>query len=276
MPKLSEHHTQKLVKALYVGHSGSGKTGSLLSLVQAGYKLHIIDLDNGLDILFNLIREFAADKIANVDYITLKDDVEIAPSAGSVNMQAISHSATRTKGAPKAYAETLKYLTKWEDGTIPSEWGADHVLVIDSLSALGNAALAWATYLNPTAKDGRTWFFTAQQSVEKVLAMLTSANFNANLLALSHIRPTELPDGSTKYFANVIGAAAGPILPRYFNNFICTDKKGSGPNLKRTIITASTAMIDLKTSAPFAVDQELPLETGLATLFKQLTQGAKQ
>ena len=51
MPKGSEHKSRKYVKLLYLGDSGTGKTGSLVSLVQAGYKLRVIDLDDGLDAL---------------------------------------------------------------------------------------------------------------------------------------------------------------------------------------------------------------------------------
>ena len=39
---------------------------------------------------------------------------------------------------------------------------------------------------------------------------------------------------------------------------------------KRTIQTTSDAMIDLANPRPDKIDKELPIETGLATLFEQL------
>ena len=43
------------VKIMLIGENGSGKTGSLASLVCAGYKLRIIDTDKGVKILKSLL-----------------------------------------------------------------------------------------------------------------------------------------------------------------------------------------------------------------------------
>ena len=51
MPSLSAHQSNDYVKLLLCGDSGSGKSGALASLVGAGYKLRILDMDNGLDSL---------------------------------------------------------------------------------------------------------------------------------------------------------------------------------------------------------------------------------
>ena len=51
MPTLEEHISQKTVKMLLLGESGSGKTGLLGTLPPAGYRLFIADFDSGLDIL---------------------------------------------------------------------------------------------------------------------------------------------------------------------------------------------------------------------------------
>ena len=41
--KLSEHHASRFVKVLYIGDSGTGKTGSLTPLVGAGYNLENLE-----------------------------------------------------------------------------------------------------------------------------------------------------------------------------------------------------------------------------------------
>lgn len=73
MTKLSDHHSSKIFKSLYIGDSSVGKTGSLVSLVKAGYFLRILDLDNGLDVLKQYIIKECPDKINNVDYETRRD-----------------------------------------------------------------------------------------------------------------------------------------------------------------------------------------------------------
>ena len=47
MGKLSAISATAPIKLLYIGDSGSGKTGSLASLVKDGYKIRILDYDSG-------------------------------------------------------------------------------------------------------------------------------------------------------------------------------------------------------------------------------------
>ena len=55
MVKLAEHTSGDATRILYLGNSGAGKTGSLVSLVEAGYNLRILDMDNGVGILKQFI-----------------------------------------------------------------------------------------------------------------------------------------------------------------------------------------------------------------------------
>lgn len=258
MVKMSEHKGSKVVKLLNVGDSGAGKTASLTALVEAGYKLRILDLDNGLDILKALVERQCPGKIDNIDYETRRDPYKAGPLGPTV------------AGVPKAFIQSMGLMTEWSDKTKPSDWGPDYVLVIDSFTGLGKAAFEWAKSIAPAVKDPRQWFFSAQQALENVLSLATSESFNTNLIIMAHIQYQESHDGTTRGYANAIGKALGPLIPAYFNNMILTRSEGSGKSVRRTISTVPTSMIDLKNSAPFKVDQVLPQETGLKTLFEQL------
>jgi hypothetical protein len=48
-------------------------------------------------------------------------------------------------------------------------------------------------------------------------------------------------------------------------------KRGEGTQIKRTIKTNSTGVVDLKNPVSFKIPDELPLETGLATFFQTVT-----
>jgi hypothetical protein len=258
MPKLEQHHSGKLTKILYLGDSGTGKTGSLVSLAAAGYKLHIIDFDNGLDVLKAYVIKDCADKIGNIDYETLRDKYKAGPVGPVVD------------GVPKALVNATKLLSKWSDETIPATWGENHIMIVDSLTGLGKAAFEWAKGLNPNAREPRQWYHTAQQAVDNILSLLTSEAFNTNVIVIAHVQFIEQSDGSIRGFANTIGKALGPMVPTYFNTMVLAQSRGSGANVKRNILTVPTSMIDLKNPAPFKIDQELPLGTGLATLFNKL------
>lgn len=263
MSKLSAYTGTQFVKILYIGDSSTGKTGSLASLVGAGYQLRILDLDNGLQILKQFIMKDFPDKIDTVDAETRSDKYKF--SAGGAQLA----------GIPKAFVDSTKLLNQWSDGTIPSEWGDKTIFVLDSLTALGKAALAWAESMNPGVKDPRQWYNVAQQALEKIIMMLTSDEFRAHVIVISHVNYQELVDGSVKGYASAVGKALGPHLPKYFNTLVLAESQNLGKSVRRRIKTVSTATIDLKTPAPFKIDADLPLETGLATLFDQIkhTQG---
>ncbi len=258
MPNLSDHSSGDFVRILFIGASGAGKTGALTSLVAAGYKLRIIDMDNGLDALVNHIKTECPDKIDNVKYQTFRDKYKSGPAGINV------------AGAPKAYTGAVKALDKWDDDTTPSEWGADTILVIDSLTQLGFDAYAWARGMMPATKEIRQWYQEAQNSIEYVMALVTSEDFKTNVIVISHIDVREQADGTMKGFASSIGKALGPKLPRFFNTLLLSETVGHGKNVKRKIKTYPTALIDLKNPAPMRIEAEYPIETGLATLFAEL------
>jgi hypothetical protein len=257
--KASTHQSSDYVKLLYLGSSGTGKTGSLCSLVAAGYKLRVLDMDNGLDALIAFVKRECPDKLDNINFITLRDKMKADPIRGAV-----------VSGTPKAYTDAIKYLTKWDDDTIPSEWGADTIFVLDSLTLFGRAAFRWAQGMNPNSKDPRQWYGASQESILTVLDLLTSSEFHANVIVITHVDLQELSDGTTKGYASAIGKALGPKIPAVFNTVILAESKGTGENVRRTITTMPTATVDLKNPKSVEIPKSLPLETGMATIFKTL------
>lgn len=265
MPSLSQHQSGGITKLMLMGDSGTAKTGSLVSLVKDGYALRILDFDNGLDPLVHQIRAQCPDKLSTVAFRTLRDKLRASP-VGPV-----------TDGQPKAFINALNMLDRWkftdddesEDLGVPATWGAETILVIDSLTLLSEAAFRWAESMNPGAKDRRQIYGAAQSAVESMIALLTSESFNTNVIVIAHTKYLERPDGTTKGFPTAVGNALSPKLPAYFNSVAWTTTTGSGANLKRRIQTISTALIDLKNPS-VGMPAELDLNTGLATFFKQV------
>lgn len=257
MPDLTQHQSSEFVKLLYIGDSGTGKTGSLVSLAAAGYELCILDLDNGLDALRHLVIRECPDKAKTVKFESAFDKLTMT-ATGPVCR------------SPTAFVTSLKLLEKWSDGTDPAAWGSKTILVIDSLTALGRAALRWASGMNPLAKEPRTWYNVAQLAIENTLGMLTSKDFKTNVIVISHISYREPIEGNIKGYASAVGAALGPKIPTFFNTFVQAEILGTGKNAVRRIRTSPTGIIDLKNPVPFKFDVELPLGTGLATLFEKI------
>ncbi len=260
MPTLAQHASAEFVKVLYIGSSGSGKTGSLVSLMP-DYELRILDLDNGLDALINHAKATCPERLGTVQYNSYQDDYQASPMGPVI--------AGRT---PKAFVGALKALDKWpDDGSDPAEWGKDKVLVVDSLTALGKAAFEWAKGLNPTSKDPRQWYSAAQEAIDTFLDMVCGELFHVNVIVVSHIDFREDPTTKvTRGYASSIGKALGPKLPRHFNTLVMAESSVMGKTVKRQIHTVPTSLIDLKNPAPMRMSATYPLETGMAEIFKNL------
>lgn len=266
MPSLSKHQSNDYTKLLIEGDSGSGKTGALTSLVAAGYKLRILDFDNGLDTLKQFVLKECPDKIDNIEFRTIIDKRK-SSAAGPI-----------IDGMPKAFIEATKMLDHWKykdesgelvDFGVPSEWGPDTILVIDSLTRMSDAAFDWRLSLvvNTGKYDMRAVYGDAQDAIEATLALFQSDNFKTNVIVISHIRYMERVDGLTKGYPKSVGSALSPNIPTYFNSVAQFETSAGG---KRTLKTTATALLDLKNPAPFKMEKEYPIATGLADFFAVL------
>ena len=256
MPSLNQHVSTTTTKLLMIGDSGAGKTSALASLVEAGYKLRILDFDNGLDSLVAQVRRRCPDKAGNVAFETLRDKYR-GTGAGVV-----------LDGQPRAFITAMQLLDKWQDLGRPADWTPDTVVVIDSLTFLSQAAFNHANFLNPTAKDKRAIFYAAQESVEHTLAMLTSESFKPNVIVIAHMTFLNRPDGTTKGFPVAVGQALSPKIAPYFNSVSLVESSGSGQSIKRVMRTVSTPLIDLKNPASFELAETLPIDQALVTFFR--------
>lgn len=273
MPTLDNHQSNEFTKLLIEGDSKSGKTGALTSLVAAGYKLRILDFDNGLDVLKQFVLRECPENIGNVEFRTLQDKRK-AGSEGTI-----------IDGPPKAFSNAIKMLDRWkykdDDGTeidlgVPAVWGPDCILILDSLTFMSDAAWDFREPLVEVGKGGkydvRALYQDTQNAVEGVLALLQSKNFRTNVIVISHVKYIDNPDGTKKGYPVTVGSALSPAVPRYFNTNVRFITSASG---KREIETVSSAMFDLANPKPFNMEKKYPVETGLADIFAVLREPPK-
>lgn len=268
MPSLNQHPSSSIIKLLCIGDAMSGKTGSLVSLVAADYNLRIIDHDNKLDILRYKIEEICPSRLNSVEYRTIRDKTKAGPSGAIID------------GRPKAWIDTIKMLDNWRyddtDLEVPASWGPDCILVIDSLSRLCDSAFDFHETIIPRGRSGdydsRAVYGNAQDDVEKLLGMLTSPTFATNVIVIAHGVYMDLPDGTKKIFPQGVGQKLSPKIPQYFPNVVYyTNRSG-----KRSIQLDSTPMIDVATARPNEMPKTLPIETGLAEIFRVLREQPRQ
>src|SRR5688572_5177661 len=87
------------VRGLIVGYPKAGKTGSLASLVNAGFKLRILDFDGNLEPLYAMVEP---DKLHLIDAIALEDTFHQTDAY------------QEPKGIPDAFYRGVKLLDRWK------------------------------------------------------------------------------------------------------------------------------------------------------------------
>jgi len=287
MAKIQNHVSKKTTKMLLIGDSGSGKTGALASLAAAGYKLRILDFDNGLDVLKNYVSSPLSPYVMqnpniadNVDYITCSD-----------TMKNVAGRLYASKAI--AWPTAINALIHWKDADTDlgkvADWDHTSILVIDSLSMLSTAALNFHLGMNAalgstrTSMEARRDIGETHKLLRSLLETLYDTSFKCNIIVTSHIvyvddkgaNPSLSPNDSMgQGYPAAIGRALSPIIPRFFNSMLLMKNTGAGAGTKRMIHTTPQViggqMILSKSSNPLAVKSEYPVATGLADYFKAI------
>lgn len=278
MPTFDSYPTSHLVKPLYIGDSGSGKTGSLCSLGAAGYNVRILDLDNGVELIKDFVtnpgsmyrsakpghwtKEQCQGIEQRMSYVTITEDFQIAGGK------------TLPKGT--AWNKINNQLQKWVDGQDDygnvGDWGPNDVLVIDTLTKFARAAWNFQLSMNQRlgGRPEKNDYWQAQILVENVLTLLQSPAVKCNVIIIGHIDYVEKGDGLTRGVPETIGEALSLKLGRNFNHTLLAKTSGQGTSAVRKIITNTTGMIDLKNTAPLRVKAEYELSTGLCDYFRDV------
>jgi hypothetical protein len=263
---------------LLIGDSGSGKTGALASLADAGYNLRILDLDNGIDILANIIKDpkspYKKESLDRVFYETVTDKMKnvngkLMPAKATVwqrSMKLLDNWKTEEQDPQDA----TKKITTSDFGPITT-WTPKDVLVLDSLTFLSTAALNLQLSMNSRlgqAPQQQDWY-AGQQMIEGMLQMLYDEEVKCNVIVNCHI--TFIGDDNVQHgYPASLGKALPPKIGRYFNSMIMAKTTGSGANQKHKISTLSSPLVELKNTNPLRVKADYPLEFGLAEYFRDI------
>lgn len=256
MPSFKDHSVSSRTKALVVGDSGAGKTGVLATLANAGYKLRIFDFDNGLDIMASFLTKEGA---KNVNFVTLRDDMNKNPTAWADFKRILSTGW-------KVGDENLGKVESWDE---------DVVLVIDSMTFMGDAAKHFVADKNNKHSHSQLelqeWG-EAGRLIENIVEYLTSDNIKCNVLVTSHLRYVEGEMGGIKAYPTCVGGKLPTTISRYFNTVLRADVLPGDKG--RVLRTVSDHKMDLKNTAPNIL--EAKEEFDLSTIFDAVQNNAQK
>jgi hypothetical protein len=260
MPSLEDLEIQP-IKILLIGNSGAGKTGSLASLAIAGYRLFLCDFDNGIDVLLDekiLPKEFRK----NIFVKSFYDRHAVQGGVASIR--------------PKGVDDFIASISNWKEGEESLgniySWTTKDILIIDSLTFLGNACMNKALQLSghlgqrPTIPD---WGAAIDQQ-ESIIELLYNPAVKCNVIITSHLRPLAAPEEGSiqRLYPSALGRLLPTKISRYFNNVVLVRRVGSGEKVRRELVTSVTADIELKVSKPSKIPAVM--EQDLAKLFQLL------
>ena len=256
MASIKNHQSTDVTKLLLVGDSGSGKTAALAELANSGYNLRILDYDDGLAILPEFLN---SDAVNRVSYITLKDPI----------------------GKAESFRKGVTLISNWKDeeeefGPV-SKWTSKDVLVIDSLTLMGEAALRGALVFNnkkPTDQASQPEWGTAMRDVQHIIQYLTGSEVPCNVVVTTHMQYMEGDLGVSKAYPTSVGSKLSTKLGRYFNCVCRIDTRSSSKGVERTLRTVSDHRMDLKVTAPKLIEPNIALD--LAKLFEAIQKNARQ
>ena len=278
MPTFENYTESQVIKMLYMGHSGAGKTGSLVSLAAAGLNVRIVDLDKGVEVLKDFIlnkasiyrqarpglwtQELADSLPKRMSYVPISDTVQ-SNSKGEII----------TKG--DSWTKTVSLLNEWKDGELNlgniTSWTNQDVLVIDGLSRLADSALNQQLAMNGRlGKPQQGDYGAAQSAIKRLLWMLYTDEVKCHVIMICHIKPIEVDGEPKRGFPQTVGTAIGPEIGQFFNHTLLAKTTGQGTSAKHTISTRTGGFVQLKTPAPLRVKPEYELATGLAEYFADI------
>lgn len=274
------------VRGMIVGYPGSGKTGALASLVNAGFKLRILDYDGNLEPLLLYSDPDLFD--ANVDIMQFEDRMRNGPQF----MEPI--------GIPQAFNNGLKAMTEWKypnpDGTETSlgsskDWGPDTIVVLDSLTKMGDAAMRRAQKMmnkNPLNTTQQVWGLAMADQLA-FIELLTSTSNRFHVLVLAHLKmigPKEIGKGEsdankeikekvadlipTKFFPRALGYELPQSIGGEFPTLLEATTEYTGSKVKRIFRTVPRSDLDVKVPAA-KLPPTLELSTGLLQVFEAIS-----
>lgn len=280
------------LRLMMMGRPKMAKTGSIAALLNAGFEVGVLDFDGNRDPLLAFTKpEF----LPNLSIVTVQDKLSLTKglSQGKEYVQLADE--------PTAIRRGFQALDNWSKadpthdwGPVRS-WGTNRVLVLDSLTSMGDASFDRVRFINQR-NQGNTrdsdWG-VAMQDQSNMLAKLMSAEFKCHVLVLSHLkligpkveRMTKDDDDAlvdvkvaiskantdaipTRYYPSALGRA----LPQEILRRVPAAVLYEVIDGKRVIVCKPRADVaaDIGVPGPLAKDT-LPIETGLIDIMYAVT-----
>lgn len=269
MTKLEPPFTLPGFNVLLMGPSGTGKTHSIGTLVDAGVDVFYLAIESGMESLLGYWRDRGLEIPANLHWhklgaatASLAEMITNAKNINTLNLDALAKMVDPSKSKHNQFVKLLEALNNFPDdrtgelfGPV-NEWDQTRCLVIDG--ATGISAAAMSLVIGGKAVRNQSDWGIAQDQIVKIVRMLCD-NCPCHFILQAHVeRETDAVLGGIKLMVSTLGKALAPQFPAMFSDVILTVRNGD----KWCWDTASM-MADVKT-------RNLPIKSDNPPTFKPI------
>ena len=216
---------------MLVGPTGTGKTYSIRTLIDAGITPFVLFTEPGMRTLSDIPCEHLHYKYIPPASPSWDDLLENAKKINTMSFKALTQMGDMGK---QKYGQFLQVLTAMNDFTCDrcgqhfgdvAQWSTDRAICIDSLSGLNIMAMDMVVGAKPVKAMG-DWG-VAMDNLERFLMAMTT-NLRAHFVLTAHLeREQDEVTGAIHLMASTLGKKLAPRLPRFFDDVVlCQNKEG--------------------------------------------------
>lgn len=252
-------------KVMLVGGTGSGKTHSIRTLVEAGLEVFVLFTEPGMEVLTDI----PADKLhwhylppASPDWA---DMIDSAKKINTMSLKLLSGLEDINKRKYAGFLDMLSCLANFHDDRTGKDFGpvdnfgAGQCLVIDSLSGVNILAMNLVTGSKPV-KAMADWGM-AMDNLERFITKLTT-DIPCPVVVIAHQeRETDEVTGGTVIMVSTLGKKLAPKIPRFFSDVVQVKREG-----EKFSWSTMTLNMDLKS-------RNLPLADNIKPSFVPIIDG---
>jgi hypothetical protein len=296
MPKLTKESKPPLVKMLFLGLSGEGKSSSLVPLGipgyldNPGYELRILDFDGKFEevVRSTLARMLKEKTISQSQHDTaLYENYDIMVCSETVGVVSAREGKRTIKklgvdGTATAWNNAVRQLDKWS-----SSFGPNTILVVDSFTHAVRAITNFSQELNGKLNQALEWrdYQGPQHLAETLMYMAadlpTHAVVTAHQDPLEIVKPTTQLDEKGNPVEEVVDVIMAPVsvgragrvkLPSKMNHLLVASSEGKGAAVRRYVYTTPRVGVTTKTPLYGLCEDRYSLDKAMVEYFKLAAQ----
>lgn len=233
------------VNVMLCGTTGTGKTHSIRTLVEAGFEVFVLFTEPGMEVLSDIPTDKLHWKYIAPSAPDFTDMIASATKINTMSFEALTKLPDINKRNYTEFIDVLTCLSNFKcDRTGESfgavdSWDQSRVLVVDSLTGLSIMAMNLVAGSKPV-KSMADWG-VAIDNLERLITKLC-VDTSCHFVLLAHLeREVDEVTGGTSLMASTLGRKLAPKLPRFFSDVIQAKR-----NVDKFIWSTAATNVDLK------------------------------